>query len=103
MATVSHEQQLSPLQQKHRSQSDSNLLSPGEQNGNPDSVAVLRSGALGGSMGDLSPQKSGKKKGFLHKLVRPWKWKKKRRKGDKDSGHPSPGKMCYILHIILCV
>ena len=47
MATVSHEQQLSPLQQKHRSQSDSNLLSPGEQNGNPDSVAVLRSGTLG--------------------------------------------------------
>ena len=96
MATVSHEQPLSPLQQKHRSQSDSNLLSPGEQNGNPDSVAVLRSGTLGGSMGDLSPQKSGKKKGFLHKLVRPWKWKKKKRKGDKDSGHPSPGKMCYI-------
>ncbi len=85
MATVYHDPSLKPLQQHHRSQSDSNLL---EANGGAPMYRM-------GSVGDLSPQKSTKKKGFLHKLVRPWKWKKKKRdfsRNSSDSGE-------YFEHI----
>lgn len=74
MATVAYDTPLPPLQQHHRSHSDSNLL---EANGNTQMYRM-------GSVGDLSPQKAAKKKGFLHKLVRPWKWKKKKRDSSKD-------------------
>ena len=66
------------LQQRHRSQSDSNLLSPQEPNGAP--AAMVRVG----SVGDLSSRKKGKTRRFFHRLVRPWKWRKKNK--FKDQG-----------------
>ena len=65
----------SNLKPCHRSQSDSNLLNPHEEsNGTTESMVRM------GSVGDLSPRKLGsKKKGFLYKLVRPWKWRIKRK------------------------
>lgn len=97
MATYVYEQQEqqygSSLQQRNRSQSDSNLLGTStgditaELNGSGSSAGegpIIRMG----SVGDLSPGKpvGVKKKGFLYRLVRPWKWKKKKRFGGKDHG-----------------
>ena len=84
------------LQERHRSQSDSNLLATAESNGSTSGTGegsqFTSSGGpfvRMGSVGDLSPGKStNKKKGFLYRLVRPWKWKKKKRSGviGKDNG-----------------
>lgn len=89
MATVTYDQQPLPsLQPRHRSQSDSNLLEANGSHPHTQQPEMYRMG----SVGDLSPQKAAsasKKKGFLHKLVRPWKWKKKKRESSKDL---EPGK-----------
>ena len=82
MASLSYEQPSRGLQERHRSQSDSNLLS---SNGVSEPVMIRTESAS-----DLSPTKHTKKKGFLHKLVRPWKWKKKR-KGKSGSVHYPQG------------
>ena len=82
MATVAYEYPQTSLQQRHRSQSDSNLLNPtdpSEINGTAGHSMIRM-----GSVGELSPHKSDKKKGFFHRLVRPWKWRKKRRGKDQS-------------------
>ena len=79
MAT-SYSYQPPGLQERHRSQSDSNLLSTPhlETNG---SASLVRMG----SVGELSPRvKKGKTRRFFHRLVRPWKWRIKRKY--KDTG-----------------
>lgn len=80
------------LQPCHRSQSDSNLLNPHvESNGTSDSMVRL------GSVGDLSPRKGGsKKKGFLYKLVRPWKWRMKRKNTGTCFRTSSPSLIAFI-------
>ena len=79
MAT-SYSYQPPGLQERHRSQSDSNLLSTPhlETNG---SASLVRMG----SVGELSPRvRKGKTRRFFHRLVRPWKWRIKRKY--KDTG-----------------
>ena len=68
------------LQQRHRSQSDSNLLSTPQIEANG-SASLVRMG----SVGELSPRdKKGRTRRFFHRLVRPWKWRIKRKY--KDTG-----------------
>lgn len=104
MASLSYELPHHALQERHRSQSDSNLLNPGS-NGVTGPVMIRTESAS-----ELSPNKHQKKKSFLHKLVRPWKWKKKK-KGNKESVH-SQGNLLYklcgsnycdkkIIHVVL--
>ena len=58
---------------KVRSQSDSNLLGPKpEENG-----AVQGRDSFGRSVDDLGYNP--KKRNFFYKLVRPWKWRRRRR------------------------
>ncbi|XP_003383494.1 PREDICTED: phosphatase and actin regulator 4B-like [Amphimedon queenslandica] len=81
------------LQQRHRSQSDSNLLTAGSTEsspGDPERGAEANGMRRLGSMGDISPAKAShqKKKGFFHKLVRPWKWRKRGKRGGGEKGIP---------------
>ena len=63
---------------KIRSQSDSNLLSqPPTGNG----VGSLKRNT---SMDDMNVR--GKRKNFLYKLVRPWKWRSRRKSKTKSHG-----------------
>ena len=55
---------------KARSQSDSNLL-------NPSTGGLYANGGVI-SMDDIAAV-SGKRKNFLYKLVRPWKWRSRRK------------------------
>lgn len=94
------------ISQRHRSQSDSNLLSSSAGDNMADSTSSQGSnGATGnssgggmvrvGSMGTLTTHsgKDHKKKGFFHRLVRPWKWKKRKR-SHKDRGRWYMYKIC---------
>ena len=66
------------LKLRHRSQSDSDLLNPHpETNGSASMVRM-------GSVEELSPNKKGRTRRFFHRLVRPWKWRIKRKY--KDTG-----------------
>lgn len=94
------------LQERHRSQSDSNLLSAGVSESyrvGPESVEREENGMRRlGSVGDLSPSKTHhhKKKGFFHKLVRPWKWRKRgKRGGGAASGEKSNNNCNYYLFL----
>lgn len=69
---------------KTRSQSDSDLLNPG---GNSNGIYPGSGIKRNTSMDDLEARS--KKKNFLYKLVRPWKWRHKR----KSSKNKSPGKL----------
>lgn len=83
MASIyTYQPQEGALQNRHRSQSDSNLLTAVASTENGDGGVMLRMG----SVGELSPHKIQKKKGFFHRLVRPWKWRKRKRGGKFEQG-----------------
>jgi len=64
-----------------RSQSDSDLLNPtGDSNGIYPAAGIKRNT----SMDDLETR--GKRKNFLYKLVRPWKWRNRRKSKNKFPG-----------------
>ena len=68
---------------KTRSQSDSDLLNPGQaSNGVPQREGIRRNS----SMDDLEVKD--KRKNFLYRLVRPWKWRAKRKSKIRGKGKP---------------
>ena len=58
-----------------------------------------------GSMGDISPAKAShqKKKGFFHKLVRPWKWRKRGKRGGGGEKGTTLVHICIAICSNLCV
>ncbi len=74
------------------SQSDSNLLSsrPSEE---------LGSMRRNSSVDDMATSKRGK--GFLYRLVRPWKWHRKKKKTSKSDSSEHSGE-CMYLAVCVC-
>lgn len=67
-----------------RSQSDSDLISQ-----KPDQNGLRESLRRNTSMEDLSSATGGRTKNFLYRLVRPWKWRRRRNKGSKGQESPT--------------
>ena len=61
---------------KVRSQSDSDLLAPKQGNN-----GVFQHGGMRRNTSVDDFETGSKKRNFLHKLVRPWKWRKKKKNG----------------------
>ena len=69
------------LASRVRSQSDSDLLAPKpDQNGTLEQSTIRRNT----SMEDLTTNGRSKRKNFFFRLVRPWKWRRRRNK-DKNA------------------
>ncbi len=79
------------LASRGRSQSDSDLLAS-----KPDQNGVLIQSTLhrNASMEDVSHSK--KHKTFLFRLVRPWKWRKRKKDKKRDSGKFS----CWLTVVV---
>ncbi len=72
------------------SQSDSNLLSSRQD----ENLGKMRRNS---SVDDIDTSKRGK--GFLYRLVRPWKWHRKKKKSSKTDSTGPNGEYTMCYHI----